>query len=113
MVSEQNKSGTDDRPEEDHPGQTLETTDHDVIRSWAEERGAKPATVPDTGPGGHLGVMRFDFPGYGGDDLEHVSWDDWFDTFDQRGLKFIYQEHRKDGAESNFFRLVNPDPKDD
>lgn len=91
---------------EQHPGQTLETTDHTVIRKWAEERSAKPATVPGTEHGDHLGVLRLDFPGYGGDDLEDVSWDDWFDTFDQRGLRFVYQEHQASGTESNFFRLV-------
>lgn len=101
-----------DRPVEEHPGQSLETTDHDVIRAWAEQRSAKPATVPGTEHGDHLGVLRMDFPGYGGDDLKEVSWDEWFDTFDQRDLRFIYQEHTKDGSESNFFRLTRPDAKD-
>jgi len=59
------------------------------------------------GPSGT--VLRLDFPGYGGDDLKHVSWDEWFETFDDRGLRFVYQEHKKDGSESNFFRLTNPD----
>lgn len=93
---------------EEHPGQTLVTRNQDVIRRWAEERGAKPATVPGTEHDGHLGVLTFDFPGYSGERLEEVSWDDWFDTFDKRGLRFIYQEHKKDGATSNFFRLQNP-----
>jgi hypothetical protein len=95
---------------EQHPGQTLETTDHDVIRAWAERRGAEPATVPDTGSGDdEAGVLRLDFPGYGGKDLEHVSWDEWFKVFDDRGLRFVYQEHTKDGSDSNFFRLVRAD----
>ena len=94
---------------EEHPGETLVTTDHDTIRSWAEERGAKPTTVPGSEHGDHLGVLRFDFPGYGGERLEEVSWDDWFDTFDKRGLEFVYQEHRKGGEESNFFTLRQRD----
>jgi hypothetical protein len=57
-------------------------------------------------------VLRFDFPRSGGGDLEEISWDDWFETFDERGLNFIYQEHRKDGNQSNFFRLENPDRED-
>jgi hypothetical protein len=56
---------------------------------------------------GHVGVLRFDFPG-GSTDLKHISWDEWFDAFDARKLNFIYQEHRIDGRESNFFRLQNP-----
>jgi hypothetical protein len=47
-------------------------------------------------------------PGYGGENLEHISWDDWFTTFDERELNFLYQEHRKDGSQSNFFQLENP-----
>lgn len=98
---------------EDHPGQTLVTRNHDVIRRWAEERGAKPATVPGTEHQGHLGVLRLNFPGYDESDrLEEVSWDDWFKAFDQRGLLFIYQEHRSDGRVSNFFRLDNPERDD-
>jgi hypothetical protein len=64
-----------------------------------------------TGRGDHLGVLRIDF---GGDDdkLRHISWDEWFDTFDSRGLNFIYQEQRSDGQQSNFFRLENPGRED-
>lgn len=93
-------------------GKSTTTRDHDVIRRWAEARGAQPATVPGTEHGDHLGVLRFDFPGYGGEDLEHVSWDEWFDTFDSRNLEFLYQDQKKDGNQSNFFRLLNPDRED-
>lgn len=93
---------------ESRPGETLWTTDHDVIRAWAEARGAKPATVPGTEHGDRLGVLTFDFPGFGGEDLREVSWDEWFRTFDERGLRFIFQEHTRDGNDSNFFRLENP-----
>ncbi len=54
----------DDDPE--RPGRSLVTTSHEVIRQWAEERDARPATVPGTEHDDHLGVLRFDFPGYGG-----------------------------------------------
>ena len=92
----------------DRDGQTLATRSHVVIRTWAEERGAKPATVPDSKHDGHLGVLRFDFPDYGGDGLEHVGWADWFKAFDERELVFLYQERKSDGEQSNFFQLDNP-----
>jgi hypothetical protein len=97
---------------EERPGRSLVTTNHDVIRQWAQERGAKPATVPGTEHGGRPGVLRFDFPGYGGKDLQEISWDEWFGVFDERRLNFIYQEHTSDGSQSNFFRLENPDRED-
>ncbi|TQS30428.1 hypothetical protein [Microbispora sp. KK1-11] len=97
---------------EERPGRSLITTDHEVIRHWAEERDARPATVPGTEHEGRPGVLRFDFPGYGGGDLQEISWDEWFTTFEERKLNFIYQEHRKDGSPSNFFRLENPERED-
>lgn len=94
---------------EDHEGQSLATRSHEVIRAWAEKRGAKPATVPNSEHDGHVGVLRFDFPGYGGGDLQEISWEEWFEPFDERELVFLYQEHKSDGTESNFFQLDNPE----
>ena len=51
-------------------------------------------------------------PDYGGQDLRQVSWDEWFDAFDERRLNFLYQEHRKDGNLRNFFLLENPERED-
>ncbi len=93
---------------EDHHGQTLATRSHEVIRHWAEQRGGQPSTVPGTWHGDHPGVLRFDFPGYGGQKLEHISWDDWFGAFDDRHLIFLFQEHKSDGQQSNFFHLDDP-----
>jgi predicted HTH domain antitoxin len=98
---------TSDEPE--RPGRSLVTTDHDVIRQWATARKAVPATVAGTEHSGHLGVLRLDFPGYSGDRLKEVSWDDWFDAFDKRRLNFIYQQKQSSGKRSNFFKLENPD----
>jgi len=100
-MSEHEKTGT----REDYPGQTLVTTDHGDIQGWARARGATPATAPGTEHGDHLGVLQFDFPGYGGDNLTEVSWDEWLGTFDQRDLEFVHQEHLRNGAASNFFQL--------
>ena len=99
---------------EERPGRSLYTQDHDVIRQWAEARDGVPATVEGTEHEDHLGVLRFDFGGdsEGSSRLRHVSWDEWFKTFDDRGLRFIYQEHRSDGSDSNFFRLENPNRED-
>ncbi|WP_198425744.1 MULTISPECIES: hypothetical protein [Microbacterium] len=83
------------------------TTDHDVIRQWAEDRHAAPATVEGTEHGGNVGELRLDFD-FGNDleDLRQVSWDEWFAAFDERGLEFVYQETaRADGSPSNDFRL--------
>lgn len=100
-----------DSPEdhEDRPGQSLATRNHAVIRQWAEERQAVPATVESTEREDSAGVLRLDFPGYGGQRLREISWEEWFRTFDERGLVFLFQEHKADGSMSNFFRLSRPD----
>jgi Rho termination factor, N-terminal domain len=105
----QEVTSPDEEPE--RAGRSLVTTSHEVIRQWAEERGGTPAAVEGTEHGDTLGVLRFDFGG-GSERLRHVSWDEWFETFDKRRLNFVYQEQRKDGKQSNFFRLESPDRED-
>jgi hypothetical protein len=95
---------------EDHPGQTLVTRNPDVIRSWAEERGAVPATTPGGDPD-EPRVLRFDFPGYDRQ-LQELSWDAWLRVFEERELVFLFQEHMKAGNQSNFFRLDSPHRED-
>jgi hypothetical protein len=84
------------------------TTDHDEIQRWAEERGGQPACVRGTGGKGDTGMLRIDFPGYSGDDsLEHISWDEWFEKFDERQLALLHQDETAGGAKSNFNKLVS------
>jgi hypothetical protein len=89
-------------------GESKTTTDHDEIRRWAEERDGTPAAVRDAGDNGDPGILRIDFPGgVGEDQLEHISWDEWFDKFDESDLAFLYQEEKASGEGSTFFKLVN------
>lgn len=84
------------------------TTDHDTIRRWAEQRGAKPACVKGTGAKDDPGIIRLDFPGYsGGDSLEEISWDEWFEKFEEQGLALLYQDETGGGEQSNFNKLVS------
>lgn len=84
------------------------TTDHDEIRRWAKARGGTPAAVRGTSRGKHdVGMIRIDFPGYSGEGtLEPISWDAWFEKFDESNLAMILQEETAKGAKSNFNKLV-------
>jgi hypothetical protein len=83
-------------------------TDHDQIRRWAEERGATPSCVRGTGHNNDVGMIRLDFPGYSGEGkLEEISWDEWFDKFDESGLALLVQEKTARGQQSNFNKLVS------
>ena len=82
-------------------------TNHRDIRKWAESRGGQPACVKGTGAKGGVGMIRLDFPGYsGGDSLQHISWDEWFKSFDDNGLALLVQERTAGGEESHFNKLV-------
>ena len=84
------------------------TTDHSQIRRWAEERGSKPAHVKGTGGKDDTGILRIDFPGYiGAGKLEEISWDKFFQKFDEQGLAQVYQEKTAEGQKSNFNKLVS------
>ena len=88
-------------------------TDHEQIRQWAEQRGARPACVKGTG--GRRGaadtrMIRLDFPGFSGaESLQPISWDEWFRQFDENHLALIVQERTSRGQKSNFNKLVSRD----
>ena len=90
--------------------QSITTTDHEEIRRWAEERGGQPARVKGTGDDNDPGVLRIDFLGGADEDaLEHISWDEWFEKFDENRLAAILQERKSDGEPSTFNKLVSRD----
>src|SRR4051812_2827958 len=64
--------------------------------------------VKRTARGGKGGILRIDFPGYSGKDtLEEVSWDDFFEKFEDSQLAFLYQDQAKSGRPSRFNKLVS------
>jgi hypothetical protein len=91
-----------------HEAQT--TTDHDTIRKWVEARDGRPAAVAQTHEGNEVGVIRIAFAGKGKGDkpegLEDITWEEFFEKFDEKGLAFLYQEKTKDGGTSRFFKFV-------
>jgi hypothetical protein len=55
-------------------------------------------------------VLRIDFPGYSGKDtLAEISWDEFFEKFDEKKLAFLYQEKTATGRPSRFCKLVGRD----
>lgn len=85
-------------------------TDHDDIRRWAEQRGARPARA-EGAKQGEDGMICLGFPGRAiGDSPAEISWEEWFSAFDARGLALLV-----DGAEegnprpSNFNKLMPRD----
>jgi hypothetical protein len=84
------------------------TIDHKTIRQWAEQRGGRPAAVAATHEDDAGGLLRIDF-GKKEDALDEIGWDEFFKTFDERELAFLYQEETDAGGKSRFFKFVRRD----
>ena len=78
------------------------------VKLWVEDRGGKPAVVKSTHQANETGILRIDMPGYGGEEsLEEISWEEFFEKFDESGLAFVCQDTTKEGQKSNFNKLVS------
>jgi hypothetical protein len=90
---------------------SLKTTDHDEIRRWAEQRNGRPARVPGTGGDRDAGLLRIDFregdPDPADDSLEEISWDEFFEKFEEKKLALLYQDQTATGKPSTFNKLVS------
>jgi hypothetical protein len=82
------------------------TNDHDAIRKWAEDRGGRPAHVKGTGKS-DAGLLRIDFEPELAENLELISWEDFFAKFDKEKLGFLHQEKTADGSVSRFHKFVD------
>ena len=82
------------------------TTDHDEIRKWAESKGGKPAAVKRTHNDEDVGIIRIMFPDAPNsehDALVEISWDEFFDEFEERELALLHEE------DSMFSKLIGRD----
>lgn len=91
-------------------GKSVKTTDHKTIQKWVDERGGFPATVASTDDKEEAGILRIDFPGYSGEGkLKRITWEEFFEKFEEKKLAFLYQEETKEGEESRFYKFVRRD----
>ena len=65
-------------------------------------------TTTDTGEKDDPGMLRINFPGYGGKNtLKDITWEEFFDKFEEKQLAFLFQDKTKEGKESRFFKFIN------
>jgi anaerobic selenocysteine-containing dehydrogenase len=79
------------------------TTNHDKIRKWVEERQGRPSLIKASGKGG---VLRIDF-GEAEEEFEEISWDEFFQIFDDSNLAFLHQDETSSGTISQFNKFVS------
>lgn len=80
-----------------------QTTDHDEIRRWIEDRKGTPSRVRDSGDGG---ILRIDF-GDPEEALEPIDWEEFFQIFEKSDLAFLHQDKTADGQLSRFSKFVS------
>lgn len=93
------------------PGSILATDDPRLIREWAAQHSAQPATgeATESGPAtvnvqdGGAGI-RFNFPAAG--IFRPISWDEWFQNFNQYDLLFVYERDAPGATPSGRYRIV-------
>jgi hypothetical protein len=89
----------------------VSTRDHEVIKHWAAQRQAQPATGEATSSGpatvnvndGGAGI-RFNFPGSGS--YRPISWEEWLSNFDHYLCAFVYETGAPQETLSNRYRIV-------
>jgi hypothetical protein len=86
--------------------EAMSTVDHATIRKWAEQRGGRPSRVKRTGNGDDPGILRIDF-GEPDASLEEISWDEFFEKFEQNHLALLYQDQDDAGHTSRFNKLID------
>lgn len=78
------------------------TTDHEEIRQWVEDHDGRPAAVSDPNGSTNRAVKIFFPDQYVSDPIEEITWDEFFNKFEEEDLAFMYQ----DDDDSRFFRIV-------
>jgi hypothetical protein len=94
----------------DDSTQVVFTRDREVIRRWAEQHQAEPATGEATASGpatvnvadGGAGI-RFNFPGLSA--FRPITWDEWFANFDEHECAFVF-DNASSTPPSNRYRIV-------
>jgi hypothetical protein len=86
------------------PHRSKVTTDHETIRAWAEERGGRPTRVSSKTEDG-ADLLRIDFAEPDAE-LKPITWDEFFDVFEEHRLAFLYQDETEEGEESRFCKFV-------
>ena len=81
----------------------IQTTDHDAIRRWIEERQGMPSRVRNGSVGG---ILRVDF-GEPDESLDAIEWDVFFEIFEKSDLAFLHQDKTEDGKLSRFSKFVS------
>ncbi len=78
---------------------TVRTFKHEDIKSWAEAREARPVQVRNFEGERVTDRVRFRFPSESFPDEEDLSWNEFFEIFDESKLEFVFEDIADDAVE--------------
>lgn len=79
-----------------------QTKDHECIRQWIDERRGEPAVLRMAPHGGNRHSLRIKFEEEEADELQTISWNEFFKIFDDGGFVFFYDMAK----ESRFNKFI-------
>ncbi|MBS3168012.1 hypothetical protein J4216_02730 [Candidatus Woesearchaeota archaeon] len=85
-------------------GENKTTIDHEEIKKWIEKRKGKPAKFREIGK--DIDLLTINFPDVPEAAIEDISWEEFFNNFEENNLAFLYQEETKEGGISKFFKFI-------
>jgi hypothetical protein len=68
------------------------TIDHKEVKKWAKKAGARPARIKSGQNLKSEGELRMDFSGGKNQELEYLSWEEFFNMFEDKNLAFEYED---------------------
>lgn len=86
-------------------GDSKITSLHDEIRTWVKARGGKPEII--TSHTNNKRQLKIEFNNHKPSDTHHaISWEEFFNFFDNNNLLFLYQETTLAGVQSRFYKFI-------
>jgi hypothetical protein len=83
------------------------TTDKKAIKEWIEERKGWPAVQIKTNGNRKENILWVGFPEASTHkNLQKITWEEFFEKFDQEQLTFLYQDASLNGEQSQFFYFL-------
>lgn len=88
------------------PQGTKVTYDHKLIQDWVESRKGKPAKMKDEEIEEPVDELKVKFPNERTRNITLISWEEFFNEFDQEHLAFQFREKTPEGDESKFYKVI-------
>ncbi|MDX1667317.1 MAG: hypothetical protein R3350_08810 [Saprospiraceae bacterium] len=86
----------------------VSTVDHDEIKSWAESRKARPVQIQKFEGENILDRVKFRFPSERFPEEEDLTWEQFFEIFDEERLEFVFEDIADEAVEDQNIYQFRP-----